>query len=307
MKLYPVDVLDFQDMFPTEKACEEYLLLIRWPNGFVCPTCENKESWQLSSGILRCTKCKRDISLKSGSIFQGSNLSLRLWFQALWYVVCQKQGVSALGLKGILGLRSYKTAWEWLHKLRRAMVRHGRDRLSGVVEVDEIFIGGPRGGRSGRGAYAKVLVLVAVEDKGGTSIGRIRLTIIPDASHSSLVRAIKQMIEPGSTVRTDGWRGYLGLEKDGYKHIITDKDTAEVGENLTPLAHRIASLLKRWLLNTHQGAVNHTHLSYYLDEYTFRFNRRTSKSRGLLFYRLMQQALLTNPQPATGLKATERK
>ena len=303
MKLYPIDVIDFQDMFPTERACEEYLFLIRWPDGFVCPNCTHKEIWKLGRGVLRCKHCKRDISLTAGTIFQGSNLSLRLWFQALWYVVCQKQGVSALGLKGILGLGSYKTAWEWLHKLRRAMVRPGRDRLSGLVEVDEIFIGGPRPGKPGRGAFAKVLVLVAVEDKGGTNVGRIRLTIINDASHVSLVRAIKGMIEPGSTVRTDGWKGYAGLEKDGYKHIVTDKDTAQVGENLTPLAHRIASLLKRWLLNTHQGAVRHTHLAYYLDEYTFRFNRRTSRSRGLLFYRLMQQALTQSPVPASQLKA----
>ena len=307
MKLYPVEVIDFQDMFPSEQACVEYLFRIRWPEGFVCSKCKHKEFWKKKSGIYRCKKCRQDTSLTAGTLFQDSRLSLRLWFQALWYVVCQKQGVSALGLKGILGLRSYKTAWEWLHKLRRAMVRHGRDRLSGTVEVDEIFIGGPRGGKSGRGAYAKVLVLVAVEDKGGKNIGRIRLTIIPDASHVSLVRAIKQMIEPESTVRTDGWRGYSGLEKDGYKHVITDKDTAEVGENLTPLAHRIASLLKRWLLNTHQGAVNHTHLSYYLDEYTFRFNRRTSKSRGLLFYRLIQQAVANNPVIGEKLKFEQPK
>lgn len=303
MKLYPVNVIDFQDMFPTEKACEEYLFVVRWPEGFVCPHCMHVETWRLGSGLLRCRSCTRDVSLIAGTIFQGSHLPLRLWFQALWYVVCSKQGVSALALKNILGLGSYKTAWEWLHKLRRAMVRPGRNRLSGVVEVDEIFIGGPQKGKGGRGALGKTLVLAAVEDKDGKDIGRIRLAVINTASHASIMRALKEMVEPGSTVRTDGWQGYAGLKKDGYRHIVIEKDTAPDEENLTPLVHRVASLLKRWLLNTHQGGVQHTHLPYYLDEFVFRFNRRTSRSRGLLFYRLVQQALMVDPVPATQLKS----
>jgi transposase-like protein len=303
MKLYPVNVIDFQDMFPTEQACEEYLFAVRWPEGFVCPTCMHTEAWKLGSGLLRCQDCSRDVSLTAGSIFQGSRLSLRLWFQALWYVVCSKQGVSALALKSILGLGSYKTAWECLHKLRRAMVRPGRDRLSGLVEVDEILIGGPQKGRFGRDAYKKALVLVAVEDKEG-EMGRIRLVVIPNASRVSLARALKEMVEPGSTMRTDGWHGYEGLKKEGYGHLIITKDTAPDTENLTPLVHRVSSLLKRWLLNTHQGGVQRTHLPYYLDEFVFRFNRCTSRSRGLLFYRLMQNALALDPVPAAQLKAS---
>lgn len=302
MKLYPVNVIDFQDMFPTEKACEEYLFVVRWPEGFVCPRCLHTEVWKLGNGLLRCKSCKRDVSIIAGTLFQDSHLSLRLWFQALWYVVCNKQGVSALALKGILGLGSYKTAWEWLHKLRRAMVRPGRDRLRGVVEVDEIFIGGPEKGMIGRGALGKVAVLVAVEDKEG-AMGRIRLSVIPNASHASLIRALKEMVEAGSTIRTDGWQGYAGLKGDGYNHVVIKKYTADDEENLTPLVHRVASLLKRWLLNTHQGGVQHTHLPYYLDEFVFRFNRRTSRSRGLLFYRLVQQALTVEPVSATQLKA----
>lgn len=303
MKLYPVNVIDFQDMFPTEKACEEYLYVVRWPEGFICPQCMHTEAWRLGSGLLRCRSCKRDTSLTAGTIFHGSSLSLRLWFQAMWYVVCQKQGVSALALKSILGVGSYKTAWEWLHKLRRAMVRPGRDRLSGTVEVDEIFIGAPQKGKEGRGALGKALVLVAVEDKDGKDIGRIRLATITNASHAAIVRALKTMVEPGSVVRTDGWRGYAGLKKDGYDHAVIERDTSNE-DNLTPLVHRVASLLKRWLLNTHQGGVQHTHLSYYLDEFVFRFNRRTSRSRGLLFYRLIQQALMVDPVPASQLKAS---
>lgn len=300
MKLYPVNVIDFQDMFPTEKACEAYLYAVRWPEGFVCPKCMHTESWELGSGLLRCKSCKRDVSLTAGTIFQDSHISLRLWFQAFWYVVCQKQGVSALALKGILGLGSYETAWTCLHKLRRAMVRPGRDHLSEVVEVDEIFIGGLHKGARGRGAFKKAMALVAVEDK-GESIGRIRLACIPNASHASITRALKDMVELGSTIRTDKWRGYAGLKNDGYDHITIDKDIALDEENLTPLVHRVASLLKRWLLNTHQGGVQHTHLPYYLDEFVFRFNRRTARSRGLLFYRLMQNALAIDPVPASRL------
>lgn len=300
MKLYPVNVIDFQDMFPTEKACEAYLHAVRWPEGFVCPKCLHTENWGLGSGLLRCKGCKRDISLTAGTIFQDSHLPLRLWFQALWYVVCQKQGVSALALKSILGLGSYKTAWTWLHKLRRAMVRPGRDRLSGVIEVDEIFIGGLQKGVYGRGAFKKAMVLVAVEDKKET-MGRIRLAHIQNASHSSIIHALQDMVELGSTVRTDKWQGYAGLKNDGYDHIVIEKDKVLDEENLTPLVHRVASLLKRWLLNTHQGGVQHTHLPYYLDEFVFRFNRRTSRSRGLLFYRLMQNTLAIDPVPVSSL------
>jgi transposase-like protein len=209
--------------------------------------------------------------------------------------VGQKNGVSALGLQRVLGLGSYRTAWVWLHKLRTAMVRPGRDLLSGVVEVDETYIGGERPGRRGRGAAGKALVFIAAEDKGG-KIGRIRMQRITNASAESLGPAVKQSVVPGSFVRTDGWKGYAGLAKDGFSHEIVHH-TSEVGENLLPLAHRVASLLKRWLQGTHQGAVRPSHLDYYLDEFTFRFNRRTSGSRGKLFYRLLQHAVVVAPSP----------
>lgn len=195
--------------------------------------------------------------------------------------------VSALGVQGVLRLISYHTAWKWLHKLRRAMVRPGRDRLSGVVEVDEIFIGGERSGKRGRGAANKTLVVIAAQqaEKG---IGRIRLSRVANAAGESLEPAVHKMVEPVSEVHTDGWRGYDGLQGLDYEHKVI-RETPALGDNLLPLANRVASLLKRWLLGTHQGAVQSSHLDYYLDEYTFRFNRRTSKSRGLLFYRLITQ------------------
>ncbi len=223
-----------------------------------------------------------------------------MWFRVMWIVVTQKYGTNALGLQRTLGLGSYHTAWEWLHKLRRAMVRPGRERLCGTVEVDETYVGGSKPGKRGRGAQGKALVLIAVEDKGELGFGRIRLGRVEDASGESLLGFIKDNVENGCTVRTDGWSGYNGLESVGYKHV-TQEASSQSGEEILPLVHRIASLLKRWLLGTYQGAVGMQHLDYYLDEYTFRFNRRTSGSRGKLFYRLVQQAVAIDPVPAKQL------
>jgi len=218
-----------------------------------------------------------------------------LWFRALWYVTSQKNGVSALGVQRVLGLGCYQTAWAWLHKLRRAMVRPGRDRLSGIVEVDETYWGGPEEGVTGRETYDKALIAVAAQ-MDGKGIGRIRLRRIPDASRASLHGFISGSIEPGSVVHTDGWEAYGELA--GYRHEVTViRKQAKAASELLPRVHRVASLLKRWLLGTHQGAVGRDHLDYYLDEFTFRFNRRTSASRGKLFYRLLQQAVQIGPQP----------
>jgi transposase-like protein len=254
----------------------------------------------MKKGVLHCAGCGVQTSVTAGTIFQDTHKPLRLWFQAAWYVVSQKNGVSALGLQRVLGLGSYRTAWVWLHKLRRAMVRPGRDLLSGVVEADETYVGGERPGKRGRGAAGKALVFIAAEDK-GDGIGRIRMQRIANASAESLRAAISYAVAPGSSVRTDGWKGYAGLEGSGYSHLVAHH-SADVGENLLPLVHRVASLLKRWLQGTHQGAVRPTHLDYYLDEFTFRFNRRTSRSRGKLFYRLLQQSVLVAPAPGRTLR-----
>lgn len=248
---------------------------------------------------MRCACCYYDFTVTAGTLFADTHKPLRLWFEAVWYVTSQKSGVSALGLQRVLGLGSYRTAWNWLHKLRRAMVRPGRDRLAGVVEADEIFIGGPKPGKRGRGAGGKALVLIAAQAD-GAKIGRIRLTHIADASATSLEPAIQHAIAQGARIQTDGWKGYNGLKALGYDHQVI-RPAAELGDNLLPRANRVASLLKRWLLGTHQGGVRIEHLDYYLDEYTFRFNRRTSGSRGLLFYRLMQQAVALAPVPGKDL------
>lgn len=297
---YPAHVLDFNDMFPTEDACLEYLSLIRWPDGYSCLHCGSDHYWKKSSGIYHCRDCSYEGYVTRGTLFHDTKKPLRLWFQAIWYVANQKYGVSALGLQNALGLGSYHTAWQWLHKLRRAMVRPGRDRLSGLVEMDESFIGGERPGKRGRGAEGKVPILIAAEDT-GTGIGRIRLSVIPDTGGESIKEASLQMVEPGSSIRTDGWESYNLLIQHGYQHLPCKHANAESGD-ATPLAHRIAALLKRWWLGTHQGAISQENLAYYLDEFTFRFNRRTSRSRGKLFYRLIEQALQIEPIPAQNLK-----
>ncbi len=304
MENYPETILQFEDRFATEADCRNYLAEIRWPDGFRCQRCGHIEAWITERGLWHCTACGFQTSVTAGTIFQDTRKPLRLWFRAMWYLVSQKQGVSALGLQRVLGLSRYETTWIWLHKLRAAMVRPGRDRLSGTVQVDETCIGGERSGKRGRGTAGETLVVIAVEDQ-GKHVGRIRLRRVPDASAASLTLAVKEMIEPGSIVNTDGWTGYATVGSKGYIHEEV-RPSAEIGDNLLPLAHRVASLLKRWLGGTHQGAVRPAHLEYYLDEFTFRFNRRSSGSRGKLFYRLMQQAAQLDPVTGNDIRGGKR-
>jgi len=293
---YPENLIEFEQRFSTEEQCRQYLFRLRWPQGFVCPRCEGQEAWQNCRQLWVCCHCDYHASLTAGTLFQDTHKPLRLWFRAMWSVTSQKQGASALGVQRVLGLGSYTTAWSWLHKLRRAMVRHGRDRLSGDVEVDETYVGGLSEGKRGRGSEGKALVVIAAQQD-GKKIGRIRLARIHDATAESLEGFIQQALMPGTVVHTDGWDGYNGLEKLGYHHqvIVLRGKAKSAAAEVFPRVHLVASQLKRWLLGTHQGAVGASHLAYYLDEFTFRFNRRTSRSRGKLFYRLMEQAVALEP------------
>lgn len=293
MEDYPRNIMEFERWFNSEKSCRDYLFNLRWPDGFRCPRCQHGMAWTTAEQLYKCKNCYFKTSVIVGTIFQDTKLPLQLWFRAIWYTTSQKYGTNALGIQRILGLGSYRTAWTWLHKLRSAMVRPGRDRLSGKVETDEIYIGGEKPGKRGRGAEGKAMVVVMVEVKEG-KIGRIRLKHVADASGHSLESAIQENVEPGSTIQTDEWESYGRLSSFGYVHDVIRKDTV-VGDNLLPRANRVSSLLKRWLLGTYQGGIHLSHLDYYLDEFTFRFNRRTSGSRGKLFYRLIQQAIAYNP------------
>jgi len=292
---FPKNLTDFRERFSTEEACIDYLMTLRWPKGIECPVCGNQKMRRTTRGLFECQKCLRQTSVTAGTLFHNTRKPLRLWFEAMWHITNQKYGANALGLQRVLGLGSYHTAWQWLHRLRRAMVRPMRDNLSGTVEIDETYIGGERSGKRGRGADNKALVAVAIEDKSKTSatnkgIGRIRLQLITNASTESLNKFIKAHVNEGSCIRTDGWSGYHAVSNTGYEHVVVNSMDLKI-------AHLTISLLKRWLLGTYQGAVSSTHLSYYLDEFTFRFNRRTSGSRGQLFYRLLQQSLLSDPVP----------
>lgn len=289
--------MEFEKFFSTEESCRDYLFRLRWPDGFRCPRCMNEKSWPIGTTLFQCAKCSYQTSVIAGTIFQDTHKPLTIWFRAIWWVTSQKNGANALGLQRILGLGSYRTAWAWLHRIRRAMVRPGRDRLSGKVEVDETYMGGPEEGVRGRKTEKKTLIVVAAQED-GKRIGRIRMKRISDVSSQSLHPFVEESIEPGSIIHTDGWEGYSGLETKGYIHDTTIlRKRRKSASDLLPRVHHVVSLLKRWLMGTHHGAVSYEHIDYYLDEFTFRFNRRTSRHRGKLFYRLIQQAVETDPKP----------
>jgi len=295
---YPKDFQEFLAQFPDEKSCWQYLIEIRWPNGYVCSHCNSIKWWLTSKHKIHCSVCEKEFSITSGTIFEKSTKPLLLWFHVMWWVVAQKTGASANNLMDFMGFGSYEAAWTWLHKLRRAMVRESREKLSGIVEVDETYIGGEEigTGKTGRGAELKSLVVVATECI-GKKIGRVRFKIIPSASKENLIPFIEDNIEKNSTVITDGWTGYTSLsQRKDYQH--TEKIISGSGmqaHELLPHVHMVDSLVKRWINGTHQGKVSQKHLAYYLDEFAFRFNRKMSTHRGKLFFRLMQQAVNTLP------------
>ncbi len=291
---YPANQMEFEKMFNTEQDCIDYLVSLRWPKGFECPQCGSIRFWKKSKDRFECCDCHKETTVTNNTLFHKTTKPLLIWFRAIWWMGAQKNGVSAKGLQKILGLGSYQTAWTWLHKFRRLMVLSGRSKLEGTVEVDEVLVGGKTAGKRGRGTEGKSLIAVAVEVK-GRKTGRVRLSKIPDASSKSLKSFIEQNIEPSSTIITDGWPSYSGIEGMGYSHKIQRSVVKKEDEEILPNVHRIAFLLKRWLLGTHQSYLNKNKLGYYLDEYVFRYNRRTSTSRGLLFMRLIEQAVTSTP------------
>lgn len=300
---YPRSFRELTAWFSDDEACLRYLEQVRWGEGFVCRFCSTVGAgwWAVRRGLRRCAACRRETSVTAGTIFHASRLPLASWFAAIWYVVNQKQGVSALGLQRALGFGSYQTAWAWLHKLRRAMVLPGRELLAGAVEIDESYVGGARPGKRGRGAQGKAIVAIAVEDHDGAP-GRTRMQRIPNVKRETLTDFVLDHVSRGAEVRTDAYHGYDDVGRHRFSHVVVNvKESGDPAHVVMPHVHRVASLLKRWLLGTHQGAVTHGQLDYYLDEFTFRFNRRRSRHRGLLFYRLIEGALAADPHPYTTL------
>ena len=299
---YPRTWTEFLEQFSSEDACLAYLEELRWPNGFICPSCGvASEPYRASRIRMMCQDCGHQSTVTAGTIFDKTRTPLRVWLAAAWYLTNQKQGVSALGLQRVLGLGSYQTAWAMLHRFRRAMVRPDRDRLKGMVEIDETYLaitgrGEPQSAQGRKNNTTKVLVALAVEVLEPKGFGRIRLRRIAADSAEFVVPFVQASVEPGAQVRTDGSAAYRSLTSLGYVHqqnvMLGAKEPAHV---TLAGVHRVASLIKRWILGTHHGAVQPEHLDAYLDEFVFRFNRRTSGSRGMLFYRLLQQAVVTDP------------
>jgi transposase-like protein len=309
---YPRSTGEFQSWFATDADCLDYLEWLRWPRGFVCPVCGHAGGWLVADGRYKCAACGKRTSVTAGTLFDRRRTPLTVWFTACWMFATAKDGISALSLQRALEIGSYPTAWAMLHRLRSVLVRPGRDRLAGTVEVDETYLGGEEPGlRGGRAKGKKVLTGIAVEVKEPKGIGRCRMALLADGSAASLHPFVTGHVEPGATVITDAWMGYHGLAGLGYLHQRRSQRAARArgddpGE-LLPAVHRVASLAKRWLLGTHQGSVDETHLQSYLDEFVFRFNRRRSHSRGLVFYRVLELAaghdpvryrdLVADPQP----------
>jgi len=299
---YPRSLAEFLDSFQSDADCARYLTTLRWPDGFSCPRCAKQTTaWTTKRHLYVCAECGHQTSLIAGTIFEGTRLPLLTWFRAAWLVSSSKGGVSAKELQRELGI-GYQAAWLMLQKLRLAMKRPGRDqdKLSGDIEVDESYLGGPvPGGKRGRGAEGKVIIAIAVERRGfgkksrRWKLGRTRIQVAPDVSAKTLLDFVEDMCAPRSTIHTDGLTAYRNLPSRGFRHEATavskGNDPAHV---VLPGVHRVASLVKRWLLGTHHGGIGAQHVEVYLDEFIFRFNRRQSNARGLLFHRLLQNAVV---------------
>lgn len=297
---YPRSSGEFRSWFATDADCLDFLDWLHWPEGFVCPACGHAGGWLVSDGRYKCPACGKRTSATAGTLFDRRRTPLTVWFEACWLFAFGKDGISALSLQRSLEIGSYATAWAMLHRLRSVLVHPGRDRLTGTVEVDETYIGGEEPGLAGgRAKGKKILVGVAIEVGGPHGFGRCRMQILTDAKAATLQSFITNNVEPGAHLITDGWSGYRGIDKLGYTHEPHSQRAAKArGEDPGKLlagVHRIASLAKRWLLGTHQASIAEAHLQSYLDEFVFRFNRRRSRSRGMVFYRVLQLAVAHAP------------
>lgn len=281
---FPTTLIEFQDRFPDEASCWRYLKQVRWPAGFRCPHCRGTEhSYLERRQLFQCAACRRQSSVTAGTVLHRTRTPLRKWFVAIFFFARHKQSISALQLQRDLGLVSYGTAWLMLHKLRAALGRRPHQLLRGDVEADETYVGGlASGGKPGRGAPNKTMVLILVERRENRA-GAAVLRVVPDGSWQSLGPALRGAIEgPNTTLWTDAFRGYRPLARHGVKHRARVQRTPERAPKILPWAHLVASNLKAWLLGTFHG-VSPKHLQRYLDEFTYRFSRR-SLADSLFFY-----------------------
>jgi transposase-like protein len=294
MANYPSTLEEFEEMFSTEAACVEYLCKVRWPGGFVCGRCGGKQSWMMSRGLHRCSACDFQTSVTAGTIFQGTRKGLKSWFQAIWNVTTRPDGVSAMEIQRLLGLGSYHTAWTWMHKLRRAMVQPDRDMLGGTVVVDQAYLSGEKPQQAHAISASRPLIFVAAQDIRGR-IGRIVLCRVADRKASSLQSTIRKTVALDAIVLTDDSPAYQGLRLYGYRHKPVQFGLTGVRMGLLPIVARVIDELRKFLAATPHGAVRASHLDYYLDEFSFRFNNKRLRSPGKLFHRLLVQAVAIDP------------
>ena len=308
MNDYPRTFIEFIKRFHDEDSCREYLLAMRWENGFVCPKCTHNQYWVGKNAVYCiCKSCDQKVYVFAGTVLQDTKLPAQIWLTAMWLFATQKDGVSAKSLQENLGIKSYESAWLLLHKLRVAMVRSDREKLSGEIEIDEAYIGGElAGGKRGRGSENKQLIIIAVQlekiksDKPSDALhahrlAKIRAKCLENASKEQIHPFITDNIAVGSILHRDDWSGYKGIDEAGYTSVIVKASKSEKEEDKLPHIHLAISLINRWILGTYQGGIEEFHLQTYLEEYTFRFNRKTSHNRGWLFYRLVQGAMSTTP------------
>jgi len=289
---HPTNYQELVKQLATQEACLDYMAAIRWSDGFVCPECECPQFWKAQRLQWICAKCRRHTRVLAGTLFQDTKLPLTLWFQLIWWFVGPQNGASALSLMQNFGIGSYRTSWKLLGKLRSCTVLPMRQALSGVVEVDEAFLGGVKN---------KAVIVVAAE-KRGKATGRIRVQHRKSREGAEIQHFITETIVPGSTIVSDRYKGYSAIVQKGYIHRPQKKPYSweEVDgddERLLPRVHRAVSLLKRWYYGTYQGRVDKQTLQSYLDEFVFRFHRRTSGNRGLLFRRMVEAAVHMTPKP----------
>lgn len=303
----PRDLPTFVKRFGSDARCRAWLVRARWPEGFRCAGCGHEQAYSHRKRLIEeCRACGKQHSILAGTIFEQTKTGLARWFLAIYLVTSSKGGISAMELQRQMGFGSYQTAWSWLHKIRKAMVRPDREPLRDRVEADETLIGGPRPGRPGRGAAGKTVVAGAVEARPGKArgrrLGRLRLAVLPDASAKSLSGFLVANVGRPGAVATDGWAGYSGLQAKGFAHEPINLSRAWGDAVLRlPAIHLVFGLAKRWLLGTHHGAVAAKHLPAYLDEFVFRFNRRTATGIAHRFARLVEHAVQTPPVTYRGI------
>lgn len=297
--IYPKSIIAFMDTFNTDEKCLNYIAQLKWPDGWLCPRCgANRFCFIKTRGLIRCKYCGDDESFIANTVMRKTRKPLRYWFWAIYTLATQKTGLSAMELYRQLGFKSYETAWAWLHKIRMAMVNPDRTELSGEIEVDETYIGTGTKGKGRKLGGEKAVVICAVEMKpssrGRPASGRIRLRHLSSASAQDIHPFVIDHIEQGTTIYTDGWMGYRGLRRYGYKHIIEPVGSPEEASKKFPRVHRIFSNLKAWLIGTHRF-VSLKHMQNYLNEYTFRFNRRRNPK--LAFNTLLKIAVSMPARP----------